>query len=106
MEWLLVAVDDFIPWVEGFVCKSKDEAGSVLESYIIKGPGKMDRNRSDNAPEFRGAQSSWVKIHVKHGVKPTYSVQYEPETNGKAERFIRTFGNAIRVVMCGVDVRF
>ena len=97
-------MDDYIPWIEAYALERKDQVGSALESYIIKGPGKMDRNRSDNAPEFRGPQSAWIKVHVKHDVKPTFSIQYEPQTNGKAERFIRTYGNAVRAVMCGVDI--
>ena len=102
--WLLVAVDDFIDWIEAYALESKDKAGSALDSFINDGPGRMDRNRSDNAPEFRGADSGWVKKNKTKFIRVTYSQQYEPETNGKAERFVRTLGNAVRAVMEGVDV--
>ena len=104
-EWLLVAVDDYVSWVEGYALKSKDQAGLALESFIANGPGLMDRTRTDNAPEFRGPKSAWISVHQKHKVKPTNSAQYEPQTNGKAERTIRTFGNAVRTVCCGVDIK-
>ena len=102
-RWMLVAVDDKVSWVEAYALKAKSDAASALEEFIKKGPGRMVRNRTDNAPEFRGEGCMWMKVHADHGVVATTSAQYEPQTNGKAERFIRTFSNAVRSVMCGVD---
>ena len=109
-QWLLVAVDDYIKWIEGYALQTKDQVGEALKQFIETGPGRMERNRSDNASEFKGYNSHWRKLQRDYTdawpakpIKASYSEEYEPQSNGKAERTVRNFGNACRTVCFGVD---
>ncbi|XP_018397147.1 PREDICTED: uncharacterized protein K02A2.6-like [Cyphomyrmex costatus] len=93
----LIAVDSFSKWVEVALMKSTTEKTiKIMEEWIAR--NEVPRQIiTDNGPqfiakEFATACKKWGIQHIK--VTP-----YHPQSNGMAERFIRTLKSRIREEM-------
>ena len=103
-RWLLNAIDDFSGWTESFPGALKTEAVEGLSTYA-KMNGTPESVRTDRDPVFAEPRSAWKMYCGKNQIQPRHSAPYEPEQNGKEERFNRTLMGAIRAIMVGVDKR-
>jgi len=103
---LLIAVDDFTKVPFAFPCRSREQAAEKLAKFVRE-VGQPRIVRSDNASEFNGEKSGWVNFcgKQKPPILVRYSQQYEPETNGDAERTVQTICGAVRSSCVGVDPR-
>jgi len=96
-RWILSAVDAKTGYIQNYPVFSKDECGAKLEQFIRE-VGQMDRVRTDNDPVFKGDKASWQQAarSQRPHVVVTFSSPYEPQQNGRAERWMRTQSDAIR----------
>ena len=99
-RYALVIVDDFTraKYVVGL--KQRNDAINVINSFVstvVRPLGHtVSRMRSDNASEFKSAEfNSWA---VDNNIQLTYSSPYASESNGIAERAIRTINTAAEVL--------
>lgn len=90
---LYVAIDDrsrllFAKIMRG---KNQDVSAEFLENVVKKFPFKIETVLSDNGTEFKGGKIHSFKLTCeKYGIEQKYTRSRRPQTNGKAERVIRT----------------
>jgi transposase InsO family protein len=93
-EYLFVAIDDFSRelYAEILPDKTQDSAARFLtENVIAQCPYQIDYVYSDNGKEYKGTPDhAFVKACLQHGIGQKFTRVNRPQTNGKAERVIRT----------------
>lgn len=93
-EYLFVAIDDFSRelYADIFPDKTQHSAASFLINTVIaQCPYQIDCAYSDNGTEFKGTDGhAFGKACRQHGIGQKFTRINRPQTNGKAERVIRT----------------
>jgi transposase InsO family protein len=93
-EYLFVAIDDFSRELYAAIFPDKTQynaAHFLIETVIAQCPYQIDYTYSDNGKEFKGtAGHAFVKACAQHDIGQKFTRINRPQTNGKAERVIRT----------------
>jgi len=93
-EYLFVAIDDFSRELYAgiFPDKTQHSAASFLIGTVIaQCPYQIDCAYSDNGTEFKGTDDhAFGKACRQHNIGQKFTRINRPQTNGKAERVIRT----------------
>ena len=93
-EYLFVAIDDFSRELYAAILPDKTQnsaAWFLTETVIAQCPYQIDYAYSDNGKEYKGIDShAFVKTCKVHGIGQKFTQVNRPQTNGKAERAIRT----------------
>jgi transposase InsO family protein len=92
-EWLHVAVDDFSRFLVADILPDKTSYSSAifLEETIQSLPFPMEKAYSDNGSEFKGNRfHAFRKVCQAQQIEQKFTRPGRPQTNGKAERVIRT----------------
>jgi transposase InsO family protein len=92
-EYLFIAIDDYSR--ELFVAimpdKSQYSAAKFAVQVIEECPYTIECLYSDNGTEYKGsATHALVRLCAEHGIAQRFTRPRRPQTNGKAERVIRT----------------
>ena len=91
-RYLLILVDEANGCMKGFCLYAKSESENLIKNYIIKIQTlygkKVKLVRHDGAREF--ATNSIKKFYEDEGIEQQITVPYAHQTNGTAERAIRT----------------
>ena len=92
-DYLFVAIDDFSRELYAAILPDRTQFSSAkfLEQVIDECPYDLDYTYSDNGKEYRGnEQHEFVKVCKAQGIGQKFTRVNRPQTNGKAERVIRT----------------
>lgn len=92
-EWLHVAIDDFSRFLVADILPDKTSYSSAifLEEAVHAIPFRIETAFSDNGSEYKGrADHPFVMGLQKHRIKGQHTKPRHPQTNGKAERVIKT----------------
>lgn len=92
-ESLFVAIDDYSRHLFADILpdKSMESSGVFLETLIDLTPYKIECAYSDNGTEFKGTpEHDFVWVCNENGIDQKFTRVRRPQTNGKAERVIRT----------------
>lgn len=92
-EYLFVAIDDFSRELYAAILpdKSQNSAADFLAQVVAECPYTLEIAYSDNGREFKGtADHAFVKLCVEERIGQRFTRPKRPQTNGKAERVIRT----------------
>lgn len=92
-EWLYVAIDDFSRLLVADILPDKTGYSSAifLEEVIQVMPFRIDVAYSDNGSEYRGRKDHpFVESLARHQIVQQHTKPRHPQTNGKAERVIKT----------------
>ena len=100
-NWLMVIVDDYTNAVEAKPINAKDVSFGVLVKVVRMWERQFEKEvkviRSDGDSVFdSGAARAW---YDQHGIRHHITPRYTPESNGKAERTIRTLKDGIRAMI-------
>lgn len=92
-EYLFVGIDDYSR--EGYVSihwdKSQYSSSNFLQQILDECPYVIEKVYSDNGTEYKWTGNhEFVKICEENGITQWFTRVKRPQTNGKAERFIRT----------------
>ena len=91
-RYLLLIVDEASGCMKGFCLRAKSESEEFIKSYIIKIQNQFEKKikyvRHDGAREF--ATNSLKTFYQEQGIEQQTTVPYAHQTNGTAERAIRT----------------
>uniref|UniRef100_A0AAV1TJN9 Integrase catalytic domain-containing protein n=1 Tax=Peronospora matthiolae TaxID=2874970 RepID=A0AAV1TJN9_9STRA len=91
-RYLLLVVDEASGCMKGFCLRSKSESEDCIKNHIIKIQTQFGTKikfvRHDGAHEF--ATNSIKTFYEDHGIEQQITVPYAHQTNGTAERAIRT----------------
>ena len=89
---MLLIVDEASGCIQGFCLHAKSESEEFIKSYIIKIQNQFDKTikfvRHDGAQEF--ATNSLKILYQEQDIEQQTTVPYAHQTNGTAERAIRT----------------
>jgi transposase InsO family protein len=88
-EYLYVFIDDYSRFLFADILPDQTSwsAAIVLDEAIIMMPFEIKVMYSDNGKEFKKA---FRELCVKQNIKQQFTRPYRPQTNGKAERVIKT----------------
>lgn len=93
-EHLFVGIDDFSRELYTAIMpdKTRYPAKRFMEQVLEECPYTIETAYSDNGKEFRGVESqhAFMKICKEHAINQKFTRVKRPQTNGKAERVIRT----------------
>ena len=93
-EYLFVGIDDYSRELYAAILpdKTQDSAATFLQEHVITPcPYALDYLYSDNGKEFKGtAAHALVRVCIAHQIGQKFTRVSRPQTNGKAERVIRT----------------
>ncbi|KAG2762260.1 hypothetical protein Pcac1_g25895 [Phytophthora cactorum] len=91
-KYLLLIVDEASGCMKGFCLRAKSESEECLKNYIMKVQTQFGKRvkfvRHDGAREF--ATNSLKAFYEDQGIEQQTTVPYAHQTNGTAERAIRT----------------
>ena len=91
-KYLLLIVDEGSGLMHGFCMSHKSDSESNIKKFIIQVGNQFDARvkfvRHDGAKEF--ATNSIKDFYAKHGIEQQVTVPYAHQSNGTAERAIRT----------------
>ena len=91
-KYLLLIVDESSGCMKGFCLRSKSESEECIKNYILKVQTQFESKvkfvRHDGAREF--ATNSFKTFYEDQGIEQQVTVPYAHQTNGTAERAIRT----------------
>jgi transposase InsO family protein len=88
-EYLYVFIDDYSRFLFADILPDQTSwsAAIVLDEALVMMPFEMEVVYSDNGKEFKRA---FKELCIKTGIKQQFTRAYRPQTNGKAERVIKT----------------
>lgn len=92
-EYLFVAIDDFSRFLVADILPDKTAYSSAifLEETIHALPFRIEKAYSDNGSEYRGRKDHpFVASLIRHKIDQGFTRVRHPQTNGKAERVIKT----------------
>ena len=93
-EYLFVAVDDFSRELFAAILPDKTQTSSsrFLEQVIDECAYSIELYYTDNGKEYKGdpRHHAFMVECLKHGIAQGFTKVKKPQTNGKAERVIRT----------------
>ena len=92
-EYLFVGIDDFSRelYVAILPDKTQESSKNFLEQVLDECPYKIEQIYSDNGTEYKGSEShAFVKLCKENKIEQRFTKVKRPQTNGKAERVIRT----------------
>lgn len=92
-EYLFVAIDDYSRelYAEILPDKTQHSAASFLEQVIHECPYTIDCIYSDNGKEYKGTpEHAFAKLCHEQNIGQYFTKPRTPQTNGKAERVIKT----------------
>ena len=92
-EYLFVAIDDYSRELYAAILPDHTQHSSAafLKQVVDECPYEIDYTYSDNGKEYRGTDShEFVKACKTYGIGQKFTPYNRPQTNGKAERVIRT----------------
>ncbi|MBW0581018.1 hypothetical protein O181_120733 [Austropuccinia psidii MF-1] len=70
------------------------ETAIMIWNKVISHIGLLQNILSDRDPKFNSAL--WTNLHNLFGTKVSFATAYHPQTDGLAERMIKTLGDMIR----------
>jgi transposase InsO family protein len=88
-EYLYIFIDDYSRFLFADILPDQTSwsAAITLDEAIIMMPFEIQIMYSDNGKEFKGAFRS---LCIQENIKQQFTRPYRPQTNGKAERVIKT----------------
>jgi transposase InsO family protein len=88
-EFLYIFIDDYSRTLFADILPDQTSysAAIVLDEAIVMMPFKIECIYSDNGKEFKGAFKALCK---RYNIPQKFTRPYRPQTNGKAERVIKT----------------
>ena len=92
-EYLFVAIDDFSRELYAAILPDRTQHSSAafLKQMVDECPYEIDYTYSDNGKEYRGTENhEFVQACKAYGIGQKFTRYNRPQTNGKAERVIRT----------------
>ena len=93
-EYLFVAIDDYSRelYVGIYPDKSMFSSSDFLGMVLAQCPYGIERTLTDNGTEYKGryGEHSFMKTCGEAGITQKFTRVKRPQTNGKAERVIRT----------------
>ena len=93
-EYLFVAIDDYSRELYATIMpdKTQDSAAQFLtDNVLAQCPYQIDYAYSDNGKEYKGtANHAFAKACSQNNIGQKFTRVARPQTNGKAERVIRT----------------
>lgn len=93
-EYLFVAIDDFSRELYAAILPDKTQYSSerFLKQVIDECPYTIETVYSDNGLEYRGNRENhaFMKLCTENKIEQRFTKVKTPQTNGKAERVIRT----------------
>lgn len=92
-DYLFVGIDDFSRELYAgiFPDKTQDSAAGFLAQVIEECPYTIECAYSDNGTEYKGTHAhSFVALCKAQGIGQKFTKVRRPQTNGKAERVIKT----------------
>ena len=92
-DYLFIAIDDFSRELYAgiFPDKTQISAASFLQQVLEECPYTLEYTYSDNGKEYKGTPDhEFVKLCKAQGIGQKFTRVRRPQTNGKAERVIKT----------------
>ena len=92
-EYLFVGIDDYSRELYAVIMPDKTQysAEAFLEQMLDECPYTIEQIYSDNGKEYKGAQDHAFMVKCKEAsIEQRFTKVRTPQTNGKAERVIRT----------------
>lgn len=93
-EYLFVGIDDFSRelYVGILPDKTQDSSANFLKQVLEECPYTLEQAYSDNGLEYRGNpdKHAFMKLCKEQGIEQRFTKVRTPQTNGKAERVIKT----------------
>lgn len=93
-EYLFVAIDDFSRELYAAILPDKTQYSSekFLKQVLQECPYTIEQMYSDNGTEYRGDRENhaFMKLCDENKIEQRFTKVKTPQTNGKAERVIRT----------------
>lgn len=93
-EYLFVAIDDYSRELFAAILPDKTQTSSALflDQVIDECAYSIELYYTDNGKEYKGdpRKHAFMATCQKHGIEQSYTRVKRPQTNGKAERVIRT----------------
>jgi hypothetical protein len=105
-EYQFVAINDFSRelYAEILPDQTQHSAACFLIGIVDQCPSQIDYAYSDNGKEFKGTDDhAFVKACRQHGIGQKFTRINRPQTNGKAERVIRTLMDMRHTQICFKD---
>ena len=95
-EYVHVCVDDYSRWTmaEQLHDQKGETAATFMESIILRYRAlgvTIERVMTDNGPCYKS--NAFKAVIEKYNIKHIFTRPFRPQTNGKAERFIKTLMN-------------
>ena len=92
-EYLFVWIDDYSRelYTRITIDKTQNSAREAIEQFVDECPYVIECMYTDNGKEYKGkAEHEFMKYCLEAWMKKKYTKVGRPQTNGKAERVIRT----------------
>lgn len=93
-EYLFVAIDDYSRelYASIYQDKSMNSSADFLDMVIAQCPYTIEKTLTDNGTEYKGryGEHLFMKTCGEAGISQRFTKVKHPQTNGKAERVIRT----------------
>ena len=100
-RYMLIFVDNATGYATGKSLQNKSQALQKIKEYVFQFEGYFERTllkmKSDNAKEMNSDEL--VEFLTAHGIRKVTTAPYSSETNGHAERMIRTIIEEARTMM-------
>ncbi len=102
-DYLFVGIDDFSRELYAgiFPDKTQFSAAAFLQSILEECPYTLECAYSDNGKEYKGTTDhAFAKLCKSQGLEQKFTKPARPQTNGKAERVIKTLMDMWHAQQC------